>query len=362
MDRPTLKLGIHSPKYPLIQGGMGVKISGARLAGAVAKAGGVGTIASVGICCDSPLYDYDRHNYFEVNPIVLKEALAEARKEAPDGVIAVNCMVALTDYDLHVRAACEGGADAIISGAGLPVTLPDLTKDFPNVALVPIVSSVKAARILLKRWEKQYHRLPDAFVVETPLHAGGHLGATKVEQVTDPDFSLEVVVPELVRFLEGEMKVEIPVIAAGGIWDRKDVEKAFSLGARGVQMGTRFACTYEGDAADRFKQAYLDATPEDVVVIMSPVGIPGRVIKNPFVEKYLEGNVKSKPCFANCLTHCAYRKTRETFCIAQALIDAYMGNWEEGLFFCGDNVSKCEKIEHVEDIIAELFENRENNS
>ena len=166
---------------------------------------------------------------------------------------------------------------------------------------------------------------------------------------------LEKAVPDVVRFVAEEMKSDIPVIAAGGIWDRKDVERAFSLGAKGVQMGTRFACTYEGDASDRFKQAYIDAKEEDVVLIHSPAGLPGRAIKNPFVAKYLEGEVESKPCFVNCLTHCRYRKTRETFCIAAALVDAQAGNWETGLFFCGSNVVKANKIEHVDDIIKELF-------
>ena len=162
--------------------------------------------------------------------------------------------------------------------------------------------------------------------------------------------------PDVVRFVAEEMKSDIPVIAAGGIWDRADVERAFSWGAKGVQMGTRFACTVEGDASDRFKQAYIDAKEEDVVLIHSPAGLPGRAIKNPFVAKYLEGEVESSPCFANCLTHCRYRKTKETFCIAMALVEAFNGNWERGLFFCGSNVVKVDKVETVAGIIKELFE------
>lgn len=350
---PELRIGKHSPRYPLIQGGMGVMISGPKLAGAVAACGGVGTIASVGIACESPYFD--GRNYFEANQEALKDALREARAKAPDGVLAVNCMCALTDYDTQVRSACEGGADVIISGAGLPLKLPELTVDFPDVALVPIVSSLKAADLIVRRWEKQYKRLPDAVVVETPLHAGGHLGATRMEHVTDPVFSLETVVPQIVKYFEEEVKAPVPVIAAGGIFDRADVERAFSLGAKGVQMGTRFVCSEECDASDRFKQAYLEAREEDVVVIMSPVGIPGRALRNPFVERYLAGSVESKPCIARCLSHCTYIKTRETFCIAQALVDAYRGNWETGLFFCGDNVVRCSKIERVEDIFREIF-------
>ncbi|NLL36772.1 MAG: nitronate monooxygenase [Fretibacterium sp.] len=355
-DRPVLKIGKHQPRYPLIQGGMGVGISGFRLAGHVAKHGAIGTIASVGLCHDSPLFDTKKHNYFEVNQIVIKEALAKAREIAgPEGVLAVNCMVALTDYDTQVRAAAEGGADVIVSGAGLPLRLPEYTKDFPDVALVPIVSSAKAASLITRRWEKQYGRVPDAFVVEEPATAGGHLGAMTMEQVYDPALSLDTAVPEVVQFVAEYMKTDTPVIAAGGIWDRQDLERVFALGAKGAQMGTRFACTEEGDASDRFKQAYIDAKEEDVVLIHSPAGLPGRAIKNPFVASYLEGKVESKPCFANCLTRCLYRKTRETFCIAMALIDAFNGNWETGLFFCGSNVVKAQKLERVADIIEELF-------
>lgn len=353
---PVLKIGKYQPKYPLIQGGMGVDISGFNLAGNVAKCGAVGTIASVGLAHDSPYFAIEKHNYFDANEIVVKEAVAKAKKIAgDDGIIAVNCMVALTDYDRQVRASAEGGANIIISGAGLPLRLPDYTKDFPDVALVPIVSSAKAASLISRHWEKKYNKIPDAFVVEEPATAGGHLGATTIEQVYDPALRLEKAVPDVVNFVENELKCDIPVIAAGGIWDKNDIERAFSLGAKGVQMGTRFACTYEGDASERFKQAYIDAKEEDVVLIHSPAGLPGRAIKNPFVAKYLEGNVESKPCFANCLTHCRYRKTRETFCIAAALVDAQAGNWETGLFFCGSNVVKADKIEHVSDIINELF-------
>lgn len=349
---PKLKIGRHSPKYPIIQGGMGVKISSSGLAGAVAAAGGIGTIASVGLACDHPLMTKDR-NYFDVNEIAMADAVREAREKAPDGVIAVNCMVALTDYERQVASACRAGADIIISGAGLPLKLPEITKEWPDVALVPIVSSVKAADLIIRRWKKQYGRVPDGLVVETPLYAGGHLGATKIENVTDQSFSLEAVIPELVKYLK-DNGIDIPVIGAGGVWDRADMDRVFELGASGVQMGTRFACTKEGDADDRFKQAFIDAKEEDVVVIMSPVGIPGRALRNPFVETYLAGTQTSKPCMAACLSHCSYIKDRSTFCIAAALVDAYKGDWENGLFFCGSNVTRCTRIETVEEIFHEL--------
>ncbi|HRV71926.1 MAG TPA: nitronate monooxygenase family protein [Thermovirgaceae bacterium] len=350
---PILSIGKHTPRFPLIQGGMGVRISGPGLAAAVAKAGGIGTIASVGLAVASE--SFDGRNYFEVNQVVLREEIQKARAASDGGIIAVNAMVALTDYDLHIKAACEGGVDMIISGAGLPLRLPELTKDFPDVALVPIVSSTKAANLIVRRWDKLYGRLPDAFVVETPLYAGGHLGVTKMEQVMDEALSLESVVPELVSYIRDEVKADIPVIGAGGVWNREDMNKVFALGAKGVQMGTRFATTLEGDADIRFKQALIDASEEDVVIIKSPVGIPGRALRSPFIEKYLEGTVESKPCFANCLSHCSYRTDKQAFCIAQALVDAYRGNWEEGLFFCGSNVGKIEKMENVEEIFRDLF-------
>jgi nitronate monooxygenase len=347
-----LKIGGHTPKYPIIQGGMGVKVSGARLAGAVAASGGVGTIASVGLACDHPLYD--ESNYFDINEIAMSEAVEMARKLAPDGVIAINCMAALTDYDRQVRSACLAGVDIIFSGAGLPMKLPEYTRDFPDVALAPIVSSVRAADLVIRKWKKQYDRLPDAIVVETPLYAGGHLGATRMEHVTDAAFSLEHVIPELVKYLADHFDVDIPVIGGGGIWDRADMDRVFAMGAKGVQMGTRFVCTMECDASDRFKQAYIDAKEADIEVIMSPVGIPGRALKTPFVEKYISGEVSSKPCMAACLSHCKYLESGDTFCIAQALVDAYLGNWETGLFFVGSNAWRCSKIDTVAGIFEEL--------
>jgi nitronate monooxygenase len=347
-----LKIGGHAPKYPIIQGGMGVKVSSSRLAGAVAANGGIGTIASVGLACDHPLFDGG--NYFDVNEIAMSEAVEAARASAPDGVIAVNCMTALTDYDRQVKSACRAGVDIIFSGAGLPMKLPEYTKDFPDVALVPIVSSVRAADLVIRKWKKQYDRLPDAIAVETPLYAGGHLGATRMEHVTDAAFSLEHVIPEIVKYLEDNFEADIPVIGGGGIWDRADMDGIFALGARGVQMGTRFVCTVECDASDRFKQAYIDAKEEDIAVIMSPVGIPGRALKTPFLEKYISGEPQSKPCMAACLSHCKYLESGETFCIAHALVDAYLGDWDNGLFFAGSNAWKCSKIDTVAGIFEEL--------
>lgn len=352
---PELKIGKYMPRFPIIQGGMGVMTSGPKLAGAVAAAGGIGTIASVGLASYSPEYNGTGRSFVEENRKMIKKCVEEARRLAKGGVLAMNCMCALTDYAEQVKASCEAGIDMIISGAGLPLKLPELTADFKEIALVPIVSSTKAAKLIMNRWEKNYKRLPDAFVVETPNSAGGHLGAKDFDTAEDENLSLEIVVPELVTALKEE-GLDIPVIAAGGIWDSRDMIGAFDMGASGVQMGTKFVATVEGDASERFKQAYVDAKEEDVVLIQSPCGLPGRALKNPFVEKYLSGTLAKMRCKVGCLAHCACKMKSETFCIADALINAYKGDWNNGLFFCGKNVSKVKSIQSVKEIIAELTE------
>lgn len=356
IELPLLTIGKHQPKYPIIQGGMGIMVSGPRLAGAVAAAGGVGTIASVGISASSPDFNLSAGAKVidENNHKVLARYIKEAKEASNGGVIAVNCMCALSDYEQLVRTSCEAGADIIISGAGLPLKLPQLAEGHPDTALVPIVSSVKAANLILNRWLKHYNRLPDAFVVETPNTAGGHLGARDEEQALDGNFSLKEVVPALVKYLK-ELGHNIPVISAGGIWDGKDMREAFEMGARGVQMGTRFAATEEGDASDRFKQAYIEAEEKDVVLIKSPCGLPGRAIMSPLIERYFAGALEKVSCRAACLSHCICRLQHESFCIADALVCAYKGDWENGLFFCGSNVSQVKSIVKVKELIKELL-------
>jgi len=350
---PVLKIGKHQPKYPIVQGGMGVMISGPRLAGAVAAEGGIGTLASVGLGVLTE--GYNSRNFAELNSIMLAKYIKQAKETAKGGVLAVNCMCALCDYESLVRTSCEAGADIIVSGAGLPLKLPELTDSFPDVALVPIVSSVKAANIIINRWKKHYDRYPDGIVVETPNTAGGHLGARDIEQVSDPELALKVVVPALFEYLK-EKELDIPIIAAGGIWDSNDISEAFSMGASGVQIGTRFAATEEGDSSDRYKQSYIDAKEEDVVLINSPCGLPGRAINSPMVKRFLAGIQDKMPCKTPCLTHCLCRTKHETFCIADALVKAYKGDWENGLFFCGSNVSRVTSIMKVKDLMRELLE------
>jgi nitronate monooxygenase len=349
---PVLKIGKYTPRYPLIQGGMGVRISASGLAGAVAHAGGIGTIASVGLGLGSA--HFTGKNYFDANKLALADELAMARKTAPDGILAVNCIVALTDYEAMVRTSAENGAQIIISGAGLPMYLPEYTKDFPDVALVPIVSSTKAARLIIRKWEKLYHRLPDAFVVEAPGTAGGHLGA-RTEDVFSPELTLDKVVPELVEFLANDLKVDIPVVAAGGVWGQEDMLHAFALGARGVQMGTRFVCTRECDAPDSFKQMYINATESDITLVKSPVGLPGRAIKNAFLERLASGVPEKHRCVANCIKDCSFRSTKIGFCIVTALNNAQKGDIANGLIFSGSNAVRCREIGSVSDVFNDLF-------
>ena len=278
MDK-TLKIGRYQVPYPVIQGGMGVRISGGRLAGNVALCGGVGIVASAGLGLDNP--NFNGSNFFEADAEGLKKELKKAFEIAPDGIIGTNCMAVVTDYEDNVRASCEGGAKIIISGAGLPLSLPKLTEDFPEVALVPIVSSVKAIELIVRKWLKSFRRLPDAVVVEDPDTAGGHLGE-KMENIGSGAYDQYATVRGVKAFLREAGGADIPVIAAGGVWDRNDLLYALEHGADGVQMASRFVCTEECDAADAYKQAYLECTQKDIGLMMSPVGMPGRAILKNF--------------------------------------------------------------------------------
>jgi len=347
-----MRIGKHEVVHPLIQGGMAVRISGARLAGNVALCGGIGVVATAGIALDSSRYDGS--NYFAAEPLALKDELRKAYEIAPNGVIGTNCMVAITDFAELVRASCEGGAKLIVSGAGLPLNLPGLTADWPDVALVPIVSSVKAANIILKRWSKNYNRLPDAIVVEDPDTAGGHLGE-KLEKIGIGEYDQYATVRGVKQLLREEYDCQAPVIAAGGVWDRADVEYALQQGADGVQMGTRFVTTEECDADDAFKQAYLDCTKEDIGLIMSPAGLPGRALSRN-IEAIRARDLKMTPtCPTGCLRKCMYKSSGERYCIVHALDRAQRGDVETGLIFCGTNAWRAERIETVAEIFAELF-------
>ena len=351
MKQP-LKIGKYEVKYPLIQGGMGVRISGGSLAGHVALCGGVGLVAAAGIALGSDRYNGT--NYLTADPQALKDELAKAYRIAPDGIVGVNVMVALSDFEDLVRAAIDGGAKVIVCGAGLPLSLPGLTAHAPDVALVPIVSSVKAAQLIAKKWEKGFNRLPDAVVVEDPDTAGGHLGE-KLENIGTGKYDQYATVRGVKEFFRSEYGAEIPVIAAGGIWDRADILHALEQGADGVQMASRFVATVECDAAESFKQAYINCRKEDIGLIMSPAGLPGRAILSNQENIVLHDQLQNTICDNGCLKKCTYKEGGERFCIVKALDRAQKGDMETGLVFCGTNAWRAERITTVAEIFAELF-------
>jgi NAD(P)H-dependent flavin oxidoreductase YrpB (nitropropane dioxygenase family) len=326
---------------------MGVGISLSRLAGAVARAGGVGVISGVEIGYNWPEYNKDKNR---ANREALIWHLQRAREQAPDGIIGVNIMVALTNYEAVVATAVEGGADIIFSGAGLPLSLPALVKG-SKVKIAPIVSSAKAAALITRQWVGKHGRIPDALVVEGPL-AGGHLGFSR-EQLEDTtgQFALENILGEVLEALKA-LNVEVPVIAGGGVWTGSEIARLLRLGAAGVQMSTRFVATEECDAPPQFKQAYLQAEEQDVVIIDSPVGMPGRAITNDFLEAARKGYRQPELCVANCLKPCNPAKT--PYCIASALINAAYGQLDEGFAFCGAYAHRLSEVTTVQTLMDEL--------
>ncbi|WP_035986051.1 NAD(P)H-dependent flavin oxidoreductase [Leptolyngbya sp. KIOST-1] len=358
---PSLTIGQYTVPYPIVQGGMGIRVSGANLAAAVANAGGIGIISAVGLGMQSPHFNIDEKNpkkrqteFFRANQLALIDELQKARALSPKGVLGVNIMVAARDYESLVRTAVDHGIDLIFSGAGLPLNLPEITAHRPEVALVPIISSVRAAQVICKKWQRLYDRLPDAFVVENPQAAGGHLGA-KAEDLGDPAIAPETVLPALVQYLSG-FERPIPVVAAGGICDRASLTHALSLGASGTQIGTRFIPTEECDADPRYKEFHLQARPEDIVLVPSPVGLPGRALRNAFVDRVNRGDTPGlkDQCFANCLQVCKFRDRRETYCILRALDRACRGDVDNGLVFAGSCVGGSPRIQPVAEVMAEL--------
>ena len=343
---PDLVIGDLVINPPIIQGGMGVRVSSSRLASAVANEGALGVIATVGL--GEELLDMTP-SYPMRAEIGLRQAIRNARKHTHNP-IGVNIMCALTVYDNLARVSCDEGVAAIISGAGLPLRLPALVSD-RHTKLMPIVSSARAAALMCKTWQKRYSRLPDALVVEGPL-AGGHLGFSYEEIENVENLRLERLVTEVL--LVAREYGNIPVVAAGGIYDGNDIARFLRLGASGVQMATRFVCTHECDASDAYKQAYLDCRKEDIVVIHSPVGMPARVIKNDFVERHLKGEKVTFGCPYHCLLTC--EPAVAGYCIAQALVASYRGQMDKGYAMCGANAWRCDKIVSVHELIQELVQ------
>ena len=347
----SLKIGDLTAKLPIIQGGMGIGISLSRLSSAVANEGGIGIIATAGIGMNEPDF---YTNYLEANIRGLRSEIRKAR-ELTKGILGVNIMVALTNFADLVKTAIEEKIDIIFSGAGLPLNLPQYITEGIKTKIVPIVSSARAATIIAKKWTEKYNYLPDAIVVEGPK-AGGHLGF-KAEMINDPDHALEKLIPEVVeavRPFEEQYGKPIPVIAAGGIYTGADIYKFFQLGASGVQMATRFVTTHECDASDKFKQTYVDSSKEDMVIIKSPVGLPGRAIRNTFLDEVSQGKKKPFKCLYHCLKTCELEKS--PYCITLALINAKKGNLSHGFAFAGENAYRAKEIISVKELVEKLKE------
>ncbi|HOU08011.1 MAG TPA: nitronate monooxygenase family protein [Caldisericia bacterium] len=344
-------------KVPIIQGGMGVGISLSGLASAVANQGGVGVIATAGIGMFEP--DFNT-NFLEANMRALRREIRRAR-EMTNGVLGINVMVALSNFADVVKTAIQEGIDIIFSGAGLPLNLPSYLMGSLKTKLVPIVSSARAANLISKRWLEKYDYLPDAVVVEGPK-AGGHLGYT-AEQIDDPNYALENVLPQIVaevnRIGDANGK-EIPVIAGGGVYTGADMRKIMDLGASGIQIATRLVTTEECDASDSFKETYLASKKEDIVIIKSPVGMPGRAISNSFIEKVGKGQCMPYKCPYHCIVTCDYQ--RSPYCIGLALMNAKKGQMEHGFAFAGSNAYRADKVTSVKEVMDSMLQEYEDSA
>ncbi|PTN37772.1 nitronate monooxygenase family protein [Desulfonatronum sp. SC1] len=349
MTFPSLRFGDMIAKVPIVQGGMGVGISLSGLSAAVANQGGVGVISAAMIGMSEP--DLAK-NYAEANIRALQREIRKA-KEMTKGILGVNIMVALSNFADLVRTSIQEKIDVIFSGAGLPFDLPKYLTEDSQTKLVPIVSSGRAAAIICRKWLSKFNYLPDGFVVEGPL-AGGHLGF-KAEQLDDPEYQLETLVPQVidaVKPFEQEHGRAIPVIAAGGIFSGADICKYLRMGAAGVQLGTRFVATHECDADMAFKQAFIDAKEGDVTVIKSPVGMPGRALKNQFLADVEEGKRKPYKCPYHCIVTCDVKKS--PYCIAQALANAKKGRLNLGFAFAGQTAHRVKKLLSVKELMESL--------
>lgn len=348
-----LQIGNLKVNLPIIQGGMGVAISLSGLASAVANAGGIGVISAVAIGMTEP--DYMK-NYREANKRALRKEIRKAR-ELTNGILGINLMVAVTDYEELFTVALEEKIDVIILGAGLPLKLPQYVfeKGIENIhtKFIPKVSSAKAAKVIFSYWAKNFNYVPDAVVVEGPM-AGGHLGFKK-EDLEGEVVPLSVLVKETVEeisYFENEFNKEIPVIAGGGIYSGKDIYEIMQKGAKGVKMGTRFVPTNECDASDKFKETYINCKKDDITILKSPVGLPGRAISNGFVEKISSGKTEPFKCYWKCLKSCDSKNV--PYCIAQALYNAANGDMENGFAFAGSKAYLTKSIQPVKQVVLDI--------
>ena len=345
----ALNIGELTARIPVIQGGMGVGISLSGLAGSVAACGGVGVISTAQIGYRDPEFEKDP---IKTNLRVIGEEIQKAREIAKGGILGVNIMVATKQYAEYVKAAVKAGIDLIISGAGLPMELPKLVAG-SKTKIAPIVSTVKAARVICRFWDHHYQRMPDLVVIEGPK-AGGHLGFSRKQLEEKMDYDMEISeILKLVRAYEKKAERKIPVAVGGGICDKARAEHGFMLGADLIQVASRFITTKECDADSAYKDAYLKARKEDIVLVSSPVGMPGRAIRNSFLEHVEKGEVqRPQKCFG-CLKHC--NPAEIPYCITEALIHAVKGDTENGLLFYGAQGFLANQIETVQDVMEDLL-------
>ncbi len=347
----SLMIGNLQAKIPIVQGGMGVGISMAGLASAVANEGGIGVISAACVGMFEP--DIGT-NFIEANIRALKSEIRKA-KAMTNGILGVNIMVALTNFSDMVRTAVEEGIDVIFAGAGLPLDLPKYLHETATTKLVPIISSGRAAVVIAKKWMEKFNYVPDAFVLEGPK-AGGHLGF-KPDQIEDPHFSLDILLTQVLEALKpitDKLGRNIPVIAGGGVYDGEDIRSLLDAGASGVQMATRFVTTTECDASDAFKNTYIQCKKEDIRIIESPVGMPGRAIRNAFLDEVSAGKRKPFHCPYHCIITC--KEKSSPYCIALALLNAQKGRMSHGFAFAGENAYRAEKIISVRELMATLVE------
>lgn len=353
-----MKIGKYEIKHPIIQGGMGVGISWDKLAGTVSYEGGLGVISGVGTGYyksddyhiktkkDKPV---DVLNFY--NKDALTTIIQNARKICGDAPLACNILYACNDYGRIVQDACEAGINIIITGAGIPTNMPEFTKNYPDVALIPIVSSARALKLICKKW-KRYNKIPDAVIVEGPK-SGGHQGFT-YEQCFQEEYQLENIVPPVIE--EAKKWGEFPIIAAGGIWDKKDIDKFLEMGCAGVQMATRFIGTFECDADANLKNVLLHAKKDDIKLMKSPVGLPARGVMTNLQKSIDEGTAPKVACISNCVAPCNRGEEAKVvgYCIADRLGAAYQGDLDTGLFFTGSNGYKIDKIISVHELMEKL--------
>ncbi|NTU88693.1 MAG: nitronate monooxygenase [Actinobacteria bacterium] len=349
MKLPPLKIGELTAKVPIIQGGMGIGVSLSSLASAVANEGGIGIISTAQIGYREEDF---ATNALEANKRALRNEIRRARELSPKGIIGINIMVAMNNYDEIARTALEEGIDLIISGAGLPLDLPKIAEGY-KAKLAPIVSSSRAIALILKMWDKKYNSTADLVVVEGP-EAGGHLGFSMEDLVEKKTQSLQQIVKDVIGILkpyEEKYRKKIPVVAAGGIYTGADIAEYIKLGAAGVQMATRFVATDECDASLAFKMAFVDSKDEDIQLVESPVGMPARAISNAFLDSVEEKAGKVGKCYL-CIKGCNPKST--PYCITDALIQAVKGNLDKGLIFVGSNATRLDKIISVKELMGEL--------